>query len=177
MPTCRIRLFQEMPIHFVCSLKDKRQLVLMKFAVKRYFPYARPVSRPNKKLVPKEESLPVLYAFESHTCLDCQERKTVEFKVGKTINLNQRIRAYKTLNPQGKVLFSIPCVDIHSAERWLHDILKARGCLVKSEVFKVDPTVLINLMKFVAAINDFFHSNSNLSNLNQLLSQMKCETA
>ena len=138
---------------------------------RRYAPYKRVLKE--RRVIEEKEAVPVLYAFQTHSCVDCDVRDSeIVFKVGKTINLEQRIRSYRTLNPEGKVLFSIECKDIHSAEKWLHDILRAQGLLVKSEVFKVKPSVLIELMTFVSRLNDFFQSRKSNLEITSLVSSL-----
>src|SRR6476469_6236217 len=49
------------------------------------------------------------------------------YKVGKSVNVERRIRAYKTIHPSGYVHHQVACSDMHHSERILHDLLKMHG--------------------------------------------------
>lgn len=139
----------------VCKMQDTRKF-------KKVIP-----KKPKKVIVKKngkkvtQKCKDVLYAFE------CTSGTNTLFKVGKTINLKQRIRSYNTLYPDGKVIFSIECKNIHYSERFLHDSLKMNGFHVKQEIFNIDRKLLIEYMKFAAKLNKLLFE-CNTKNIDQV---------
>jgi hypothetical protein len=107
----------------------------------------------------------ILYAFKIR---DSSHGKSV-YKVGKTINLQQRMRPYRTLHPEGTVLHTIACHDMHVAEKWLHSILKAQGTHIKQELFDVHPDYLKELMICCGALCNTLLQESG-GNINYLKS-------
>ena len=85
-----------------------------------------------------------LYAFETH-------RNT--YKVGKTINMDQRMRSYRTVYPDGVVFFQVCCENIHHSERILHDLLKMGSYHVKQEIFQINGALLKEYMKIVCSLD------------------------
>lgn len=81
---------------------------------------------------------------------------TETFKVGKTVNLQQRIRPYRTIFPSGTVYHSVPSRDIDTTERWLHDVLKMQGYHVTKEIFQAPPDTVKELMNVVVDLNEAF---------------------
>ncbi len=75
------------------------------------------------------------------------------FKVGKTCNLDQRLRAYRTLIPDGKWFYTIECTDMHFSEKILHGLLKQRGYHVQREIFRGKDPVVKSLMNLVQQID------------------------
>lgn len=86
-----------------------------------------------------------LYAF-------VLDEKNNVFKVGKSINVRQRIRNYRTTQPDGYILHQVFCDDMDHAEIILHNILKLNGYHVKQEIFTLSPMMLKGYMDLVAAL-------------------------
>ncbi len=83
------------------------------------------------------------------------------FKVGKTCNLNQRLRAYRTLIPDGQWFYTIECIDMHYSEKILHGLLKQRGYHVQREIFRGKASVIRSLMDLVQQIDRLTVQNEN----------------
>lgn len=75
------------------------------------------------------------------------------FKVGKTRNLIQRLRAYRTLIPNGTWFHTIECKDMHSSEKILHALLKRQGYHVQREIFRGQADTVCSLMDFVKELD------------------------
>jgi hypothetical protein len=86
-----------------------------------------------------------LYAFVLN-------RKRTRFKVGKSINVAQRIRSYKTTQPDGYLLHTVRCDDIDRAEHLLHNLLKLKGHHVTQEIFSLADSMLIAYMNLVTEL-------------------------
>jgi len=87
------------------------------------------------------------------------------FKVGKTINLNQRVKSYKTIHPYGTVKHKVMVEDIHHSERILHDLLKMRGFHKTQEIFTVPLETLKVYMNFVEGLTRVVLERDNVSKL------------
>ncbi len=85
------------------------------------------------------------------------------FKVGKTCNLDQRLRAYRTLIPDGKWFYTIKCTDMHYSEKILHGMLKQRGYHVQREIFRGKGAVIKGLMDLVRQIDRLTVQSPNKS--------------
>lgn len=145
---------------------------------KRYHPYRRP-QRVIKAAQPgSPDKRHLLYAFKCHSCDHCEDSSTTcVFKVGKTTNLASRVRAYKTLNPDGYIFHTVECDNIHYAERILHDILKMQKYHLKQEVFQVPPGVLKTTMDLVQNLCQFIHisgkNEDSVKNVIQVLRETR----
>ena len=82
-----------------------------------------------------------LYAF-------VLDEKDQVFKVGKSVNIPNRIRSYKSTDykQEGYVYHHVSCDDMDHAERILHNILKLNGHCIKLEMFKVPSKLLKEYM-------------------------------
>lgn len=118
------------------------------------------------RLLHNDSKSGVLYAFKVLDGDGCENT----YKVGKSVNLKQRIRSYKTLHPENEVLYHVQCVNMNVAEKWVHDILKAQGKHVSRELFMVDPMYLKTLMCTVAKLSDVMvgYKGSNTDFLTKL---------
>lgn len=112
--------------------------------------FATPASGRPKQRRSKESK--VLYAF--HCGPSVSDARRQRYKVGKTVDLDRRIRPYMTIYPQGKVFHKMPCSDIDVAERWLHDVLKLSGFHVEREIFEAPPDVVRETMNAVVAFHE-----------------------
>jgi hypothetical protein len=114
---------------------------------------------PSRALVARVKSRhkTVLYAFHCGAARD--NPRLQRYKVGKTVDLERRIRPYRTIYPQGRVFHSVDCADIDVAERWLHDVLKLSGYHVEKEIFEAPPDVLKATMDAVAGLHQFWSRN------------------
>jgi hypothetical protein len=101
----------------------------------------------------KRKVAEVLYAFHCGAARVNRKKAFQTYKVGKTIDLERRIRPYRTIYPQGKVHHTVPSSDIDTTERWLHDALKASGYHVEKEIFEVPEDVLKETMNVVVAFH------------------------
>ena len=86
-----------------------------------------------------------LYAFVLN------EKRNV-FKVGKSVNVAQRIRSYRTTQPDGYIFHEVSCDDMDHAEVILHNILKLNGHHVKREIFTLPPEMLKGYMNLVSEL-------------------------
>lgn len=121
----------------------------------------------------------VLYAFQYSDMGEpgSKANRKKYFKVGKTINLEQRMRAYRTLHPNGIVYHTVTfpnmplgkMPDVHHAERILHDILRMGGFHVKQEVFLVEPVVLKAHMDLVARLVQRLRATPDPQSIRRLL--------
>lgn len=75
--------------------------------------------------------------------------KDALFKVGKTCNLEQRLRPYRSLIPDGEWFHTVECRDMHFSEKMLHGLLKQRGYHVQREIFRGKANVIKSLMNLV----------------------------
>ena len=94
------------------------------------------------------------------------------YKVGKSVNTTQRVRAYKTIHHEGYVSHTVKCNDIHHSERILHDMLKMRGYHTAQEIFSVPGKTLIVYMEFVSTLDKILNNSQdrhNLAKITQLL--------
>lgn len=87
------------------------------------------------------------------------------YKVGKTINLQQRIRSYKTIHPTGFVWHTVSCIDIHHSERILHDMLKMGGYHSIQEIFSLPGSTLIVYMNLVAELDKIINCKDDKQKL------------
>lgn len=83
------------------------------------------------------------------------------FKVGKTGNLDQRLRRYRTLVAGGKWFHTIECIDMHMAEKLLHGLLKSNGLHVEREIFRGTGTQIKAMMDLVMQIDRVIHENKS----------------
>lgn len=111
-------------------------------------------------MVKGEKQKGILYAFETNVN---------RFKVGKTINLKQRVRQYNTVFPDGEVVHTVECDDIHHAEKVLHSLLIMGGYHVKQEIFEVPLPVLKNFMDIVRVFDKNVVKPSKMSKIDKVL--------
>lgn len=95
------------------------------------------------------------------------------YKVGKTINLTQRVRSYKTIHPKGSVKHTVKVSDIHHTERILHDLLKMRGCHVTQEIYCLPLETLKIYMNLVAELGRIVMSNDGGSRIGKAMKMLK----
>ena len=107
----------------------------------------------------KTSSAGFLYAFEIYPN---------SYKVGKTVNVSQRVRAYKTIHPQGYVHHQVACGDIHHSERILHDMLKLHGYPNVQEIFEVPGKTIVAYMDFVASLDKVLNEQNEVQNLSKI---------
>ena len=108
-------------------------------------------SRPNGKR--KSKFPEVLYAFHCGAARVNKKKSFQTYKVGKTIDLERRIRPYRTIYPQGRVHHTVASSDIDTTERWLHDALKTSGFHLEKEIFEVPEDVVRETMNIVVAFH------------------------
>lgn len=127
------------------------------FFAPRYAPYGRRRIQSKPKV-----RVPMLYAFKCQPCQDCSHHKdhVDTFKVGKTINIKQRLRQYKTIDPDGVLFYTVECRQMDFAEKWLHHILTLNGHHVKQELFKVKGDHLKTFMHMAHDICKLFEDNA-----------------
>jgi hypothetical protein len=87
------------------------------------------------------------------------------FKVGKTIELKQRIRPYRTVVPHGYTFHTVRCENIDESEKILHSMLKLAGHHYTKEIFTVSGDVLKEYMKFVANLERILIGSENRQKL------------
>jgi hypothetical protein len=107
-----------------------------------------------------------LYAFHLHGDT---------YKVGKTVNLDQRVRPYKTVVPKGYVFHRVECVNIDSTEKILHYLLKLSGHHSTKEIFILPGNVLKEYMNIVAALEKTLirgDDNKKLSKIAKFIDQI-----
>jgi hypothetical protein len=95
------------------------------------------------------------------------------FKVGKTVNLQQRMRPYRTIHPEGKVLHSVTVKDMHKSEKILHEMLKIGGHHVKQEIFNVEPSLLKEYMNLVVELEGFMRKTQSISDVKNVVNTLK----
>jgi hypothetical protein len=138
-----------------------------------FYKKAVPVETEKKKRVKTD----VLYAFECSNCNCCDSGKKKgykTFKVGKTVDLEQRTRAYRTIFPQGSTFHTVTCLDMHRSERILHEILKMKGFHVKQEIFCLPPDVLKDCMDLVSLLEKAMQNEkTNLKKLSGMIGSFK----
>ena len=121
---------------------------ILRYIQKRVVAQIGPPRKADPARKPRGGSGHYLYAFQY------QDGGTDSlFKVGKTCNLDQRLRAYRTLIPDGKWFYTIECIDMHYSEKILHGLLKQRGYHVQREIFRGKPSVVRSLMSLVQQID------------------------
>ena len=127
-----------------------------------------PAQKRNKHIA--SSSTPsVLYAFHCRSNKGMRKSVTETFKVGKTVNLQQRIRPYRTIFPKGVVHHSVSSRDIDTTERWLHDALKMHGYHVEKEIFEAPPAVVTELMDVIVTLNEtLFRCGKDVNKLRSL---------
>lgn len=76
------------------------------------------------------------------------------YKVGKTINLHNRFKEYRRSHQNPEILCTVHCDNIHVAEKWVFDVLKSQGKHVRSELFRVEPVYLKQLMATCGTLSD-----------------------
>lgn len=111
--------------------------------VKNYFSWTNSSTRTGSSLSRVKGGISnpgILYAFQTGNNT---------FKVGKTKNLEQRLRPYRTIHPRGKVLHKVECNDMHHSERILHEMLKSNGHHVSHEIFQIEGRLLIQYLDLV----------------------------
>jgi len=75
-----------------------------------------------------------------------------QIKIGKTVNLTQRFRPYRTLHPDGRIVYTVRCENMDRSERILHDLLKLNDYHVKREIFSVPENILKEYMNMVSLL-------------------------
>ena len=111
-----------------------------------------------------------LYAFRYH-----DGGKEALFKVGKTCNLVQRLRAYRTLIPDGTWFHTVECKDMHVSEKILHAMLKRQGYHVEREIFRGNSDVVRSLMDLVREMDRIIYHNGNTSKtIDDVTEFLKC---
>lgn len=99
---------------------------------------------------PPKPSNQVLYAFR----YDAKDRTV--YKIGKTGNIKQRLRTYRTVVPNGVLFHVVTCYDMHMAEKILHGALKMHGYHIDKEVFHGPPSTIKELMNLVEELDRVF---------------------
>jgi hypothetical protein len=95
------------------------------------------------------------------------------FKVGKSSNLQQRIRSYKTIHPEGTVYHTISCSNIDHSEKILHYLLKLHGYHVTQEIFNVPSITLKSYMNLVDSISKIVERNDEKDAIDALVKYAK----
>jgi hypothetical protein len=127
-----------------------------------YIPFfAKLFTLPARARIHSHKENPVLYAF---CCGPARQSKRGQrYKVGKTINLDRRVRPYRTIYPQGKVYHTVRSADIDVTERWLHDALKLSGYHVEREIFEIPPPLLMNTMDAIVNLHAYLAKHGKSS--------------
>ncbi len=127
-------------------------------------PSIRISGKPNK-VVKRDKFKGYLYAFP----IPYDNKKSV-YKVGKSVNVTNRLKAYQTLHPNNKQLHQVQCRDMHNAEKILHALLKMQGAHVQRELFSIDGKVLTEYMNLVQKLcQKTSLSVSDMQKLNRVL--------
>jgi T5orf172 domain len=95
------------------------------------------------------------------------------YKVGKTINLDQRLRTYRTLLPGGKWFYTVHVNDMHMSEKILHAMLKMKGRHVEREIFRSDGSSVKNLMELVQQIDRIVSKRSSVRTIEAAVAALK----
>ena len=88
------------------------------------------------------------------------EGKTV-FKVGKTINLAQRCKSYRSILPDAEPMYIVSCIDRNRSERMLHNLLRINGAHVQNEIFRIEPAQLHKWMLFASHLGKTAENNES----------------
>lgn len=101
-------------------------------------------------------------------------RKDALFKVGKTCNLEQRLRSYRTLLVDGEWFHTIECKDMHFSEKLLHGLLKQKGYHVQREIFRGRGNVIKSVMNLVEQLDRILvNDGTNQQRIDSLTSMLK----
>lgn len=112
-----------------------------------------------------------MYAFEISGQANKKKRL---YKVGKSVNVNRRVRSYKTLDPRGNLIHQVHCSDIHFAEKLLHMILTKQGYHYEREIFLIEKDNLMSMMNSVQSLADFLcQKNLQTDNLEAALLHLR----
>jgi len=102
----------------------------------------------NGKPIRKQDGF--LYAFMTEK----ESNGNRIYKVGKTVNLQNRFKEYRRSHQNPEILCTVHSDNIHVSEKWVHDILKAQGKHIRNELFRVEPAYLKQLMATCGTLCD-----------------------